>query len=322
MTNFTFESYIPKQDIKVRPTVLVDEIYKLIDIEIEDLSSEDITSKIKLKYINYLYKKIKKLLINYNFWKNVCSYDFCCYQYRNPKKDIDQNIGKICGRRIDKKKSYDSNSNKFFCSEHDRNHRKYHSKKIKIDENSRCYIILKNGSRCKYSCEKTGVCKKHIAAGKNNNHIYNVNINRKIQIIDKYYTNNSSSIKLISFYNEKEQNINKTSKNIIIEIEDNSFEDITSKKHKKYEKSKENIKNSGIKKCIKINENYDGNKILNKFHGKYIEIEYKKCDSKECNIIYSTYCTKHILNRPKKPIINIFKYKNSSPTTPTTFLNK
>jgi hypothetical protein len=73
---------------------------------------------------------------------------------------------------------------------------------------------------------------------------------------------------------------------------------------------------------MKINENYDGNKILNKFHKKYIEIEYKKCDAKDCNIIYSTYCTKDIHNRPKKPIINIFKYKNSSPTTPTTFLNK
>jgi hypothetical protein len=37
--------------LKKYNTVLVDEIFKLIDIEIEDLSSEDITSKIKLKYI-------------------------------------------------------------------------------------------------------------------------------------------------------------------------------------------------------------------------------------------------------------------------------
>jgi hypothetical protein len=58
MTNFVYESYIPKQDIKVRPKALINEIYKLFDKQIEDNSSEDITSKNKLKYI-----KLMKLLL-------------------------------------------------------------------------------------------------------------------------------------------------------------------------------------------------------------------------------------------------------------------
>lgn len=160
MTNFTYKSYIPKQDIKVRPEVLVKEIYKLFNKEIEDKTSEDKTSKIQLNYIKYFYKEIKRLLVNYDFWKNVCSYDFCCYQYSNISTEDDK--GKICGRRINKKDSYDKQSNKFLCSEHDRNHRKYHSKPIqrKVDE-TYCKHINKDGTNCKHISKINRLCIKH-----------------------------------------------------------------------------------------------------------------------------------------------------------------
>lgn len=58
MTNFKFQSYIPKQDIKVRPSAIVKELYNLLDMEIEDNSFEDITSKNNLRYINKLYKNV------------------------------------------------------------------------------------------------------------------------------------------------------------------------------------------------------------------------------------------------------------------------
>jgi hypothetical protein len=195
MTKFIFESYIPKDDIKIRPEALIKQIYNLFEKEIEDFKDEK--SEIILKYINYLYKKIKKRLSNYHFWENVCSYNFCFYQYRNVKDDKD--IGKICGRKIDKKNSYSINSNKYLCSEHDRNHRKYHSKSIKLKQNETyCNHINKNGSNCKYSSKINGLCVKHYK------YTYNISteeIYRKIEKnieFNKIYTNIENEIKTLN----------------------------------------------------------------------------------------------------------------------------
>lgn len=188
MTKYIFKDYIPKDDIKVKPRILVQEIYNLLDKEKNDNSFDDITSKNNLKYINSLYKIMKKLLVNYDFWNRVAAYDFCCYQFRKTK-EVDENgeeiIGKICGRRIDIK--HDKNDRqKYFCSEHNRKHKKLKAKPIKIDNKKRCYVICNNGDRCKYRYLTNGVCEKHLKYGKNNNkiYVYNLNIN-KIRIIEK-----------------------------------------------------------------------------------------------------------------------------------------
>lgn len=63
-----------------------------------------------------------ELLVNYYFWYNVSSYNFCCYQFRVPKNE--DNIGKVCDRRINQIDRYDSKSN-----------RKYYSKPTKNNSN-------------------------------------------------------------------------------------------------------------------------------------------------------------------------------------------
>jgi hypothetical protein len=198
MTKFIFKNYIPKEDIKVRPTALVNEIYKLLDIEIEDNSYEDIISINNLKIIKNLYKKIKILLVNYHFWNNIASYDFCCYQYKYTKENKDEDIGKICGRRIDTK-HHKEDRQKYLCAEHNRNHRKNNAKSINVNNDKRCYIICNNNKRCKYTYESNGICRKHIKKGKNNNNIYicKLDINR-IKIIEK---SNKNYVRL--FYNKE-----------------------------------------------------------------------------------------------------------------------
>lgn len=341
MTNFKFQSYIPKQDIKVRPSAIVKELYNLLDMEIEDNSFEDITSKNNLRYINKLYKKMKELLVNYHFWYNVSSYNFCCYQFRNPKNKND--IGKICGRRINIKNSYDSNSNKFLCSEHDRNHRKNHSKPIKLKENEiLCTHINKDGTNCKYSSKINELCTKHYK------HIYKIDKNEiynKI-IFYKDYTNINSEIKLfnnIDFYNTVDnlknviniddkitflenniqENINQPTMELL-EIAPNNLNNSNSSN--KFAKIKKIIKNCKNLENLNIDSNNDNihskikqlnNKLIkNKENNKstyknYAEIIFKKYEAKgfinckDYNIIYNIYCKEHITDRPK-PLIQKF----------------
>lgn len=61
-------------------------------------------------------------------------HDFCCYQFRNTKenREEDEDIGKICGRKINVK--------------HDKNYRqKFFFRNIigniKTKENKKCYIM-------------------------------------------------------------------------------------------------------------------------------------------------------------------------------------
>jgi hypothetical protein len=299
MTRFKFNTYANKQDIKIRPKALINEIYNLFEDEIENISSfKDETSKIKLKSVNNIYKDIKKLLENYHFWNNICSYNFCCYQYRNPKNK--DNEGKICGRRIDNKKSYDNNSNKYLCSEHDRNHRKYHSQHIKLKENEiQCININKDGSNCKYKSVLNNLCSKH------NYYIYKINkhnIYDKI-VFYKYYTDIKIELDILScididIYKKSNTEIknNKVEKkddlNINNKIENKLYNDVGFK-----------INTENNKKLNKINlkDYYKSGDIKNnimKLINNNNNIEFKKHEVKDYK--------EHILNKPKSnlPILN------------------
>jgi hypothetical protein len=341
MTNFIYPTYIFNRDIKIRPEILIEKIYKLINKEINDISFEDTTSKIQLKYITYLYKEIKQMFGNYHFWKEVCSYNFCSYQIRNPKDEKDK--GKMCGRRIDKKLSYDNKSEKYFCSEHDRNHRKFHSKPIekKVNE-TYCNNINKDGAECKHISKINGLCMKH------HKYIYKIN---KEEILNrilfyKNYTDINLELNLLS-------NI-KIEKCVLQNHEVKKNEDIKKIRRVSYQNS-ENIESTPI---AEINNNINNNtisisdnaSISNSILNAYNRLEelnktitensniftelinsnklsyHKDCESKGCtnskqyNIIYNKYCKHHIHNRPKAVTINFFNQrKSNSPIT--TFTN-
>lgn len=340
MTNFILENYIPKQDIKVIPTALVKEIYKLFDTEIEDISFKDKTSEIRLKYINYLYKKIKKLLVNYHFWNRISSYNFCCYQYSYTKNGKDEDIGKICGRRINIKNSYDNNSNKYLCSEHDRNHRKYHSRPIKINENP-CNHINKDGSNCKYKSILNGLCTKHhkFVYKINKEEIYNkiifykeyTNIELEINILNNIVNNNLEKPEII---HNKNKNDRKGLSIELLEIDSPNLNNSNTSRDKleiPYNFNKNSNKIIDISKNVKNiydKTNILNNKIINtnnildnikNIYKNYTNIESRKCEYKCCtnnkqyNIIYSTYCTEHLINREKSKVPNFFHTHTTTP---------
>lgn len=345
MTKFILENYIPKNDIKIIPKELIKKIENLFDTEIEDLTFEDKTSKIRLNYINYIYKKIKKLIINYHFWNSISSYNFCCYQYRNTKKNEtdDENVGRICGRRIDKKKTYDDDSNKYLCSEHDRNHRKYHSISIKIKENEiGCKHIKKDGSNCRYGSKINGLCLKH------HKYIYKINKKEILNniIFYKYYTNIDDEIKIllnikydiydfgdnIKNENLKKVHVTRTFENNKNEVAGNGF--LKNNKIKKVYENVFDIENedenlSNLKKVTYCTiTNPKNNKILdnlkNNYNNNYFKIKQEKCLHVNCNnnkkyyIQYFSYCDDHIINTEKIRSPSNFFYKHNTTTTTTT----
>lgn len=340
MTNFTLENYIPRQDIKVRPKLLVEKICNLFDTEIEGMSFDDESSKKNIKVINYLYKKVKELLVNYYFWYNVSSYNFCCYQYSYTKDNKNEDIGRICGRRINKKNSYDNNSNMYLCAEHDRNHRKNHSKPIKTQEKENiCNHINKDGSHCKYGSKINGLCTKH------HKYKYKIDIEKVYNKIEFYknYTNIDEEIKLLyNIENDKfllsEQNLKNKKKNIGYENVRFLNKNIKSVNTSAYDKNEgknisnlgevtyctiTNSKNNIYNRLKKLNEkilfNTDIiNNLKDNYDNNYIKIEYRKCEYKNCincksyNIIYNSYCTDHIHNKTTIPLPNFFYTHNNT----------
>jgi hypothetical protein len=338
MTNFIYPTYIFNKDIKIRPEVLIDKIYKLINKEINDLTSEDIASQIKLKYIKSIYKEIKQMFTNYHFWKEVCSYNFCSYQFRNPKDENDK--GKMCGRRIDKKLSYDSQSEKFFCSEHDRNHRKNHSKPIQIKDNEiYCNHINRDGTNCKHISKINGICMKHykLTYKINKEEIYNkiifyksytdiileINLLSNIEIENPFHCGNNKknvdqNIKKVRFrtqcqdFQQFDRNeINNDNSNII-----------------KIAKNKKSLENFNISNSIinvynnleELNINITENeKILEKLKKFNKQAFHRNCEAYNCT--NGKYY--NIINRPIQPITNLFYQRkhNSYNITSTTFTN-
>jgi hypothetical protein len=333
MTNFRWKGFVPEDDIKVRPTSLVNEIYEIIKNHIDNEIKEE-----RIKCLQYLYKELQNKLKNYNFWYKISSYNFCCYQYTDLNE---KNTGRICGRRIDKKSSYGNGSDKYLCSEHDRKHRKYHSKPIKKKENETyCNHINKDGTNCKYSSKINGLCVKHykyiykVDIKEIYNKIDNIKYNiKKINIIDKYNNNGYKNLKLITYNiksdpiwlnNEKFkiaekcnlldfQNVNDVYK---LHLEDNNNRNIKSRSKTPLFNISNNISNI-YNRTIILNEKIEKtSKLLEgikDIYNNYIKIESKKCEANNCsnckdyNIIYNKYCLDHMHNKHNTQLPNFFK---------------
>lgn len=200
MTIYRYKNFIPGDGFKINPKAFTEDIFNFFNNYIENIYFEKKEKEEEdKKVLNKFYKEFKNKIVNYQIWYENATYNHCCYIYTDLNKI---NINRICGRRIDKKSNQD-NINKYFCAEHDRDHRKNKSKKIKINEKKRCNIICNNGKRCKYTYLKNGICEKHIKYGKNNNNVYICKYDIKnLKIIEK---SNKNYGKL--YYN-KEININ------------------------------------------------------------------------------------------------------------------
>lgn len=330
MTNYRFTSYIPSSDIKVRPKVLVDNIYEVIN----KLKNDEINSN-KKDLINFVYKELKKVIEDYNFWYSVSAYRTCTYQFTDLKEN---NITRICGKRID-------SGNLTLCAKHNPNH--IH-KPIKIDINNRCSISKNNGERCKYKIEINNICKKHnrieffrnyYDINKEIDLFYNINIEdinqptiELLEIVGGNLNNSDSSrnnvhnvIDIEKKVNEKvdiDNNINDSNSistnNSTINSNDNSNIIKIIKMKKSLENN--NISNN-ISNCYDIieelnNKITENNNIIENIinnYKSYIKIDHKKCEANNCknykdyNIIYNTYCIEHIHNRPNITRPNFFK---------------
>jgi hypothetical protein len=306
MTKFRSKSFIPKNNMNIRPNSLVNNISTYIENYIDN----QIHEKDKI-ILNLLYKEMKNHISNFSFWESIAAYNFCCYIYTGLD---DKGINKICGRRVDKKNEQD-NINKYYCSEHDRNHRKYYSKPIHVkDIENNCKHINKTGTNCKYSSRIDGLCVKHYK------YIYNIDI---IQIYKK--------IENISEFNKNYGNIEKEME-LLYNIEITEFNTKTKKKNTEIRINKKDLKNkisviqdhgnsnkNSNKKnseCLRYNKNNLENPKIG-YKNENINVEYRKCEVKNCtnckqyNIIYSTYCTDHISNRIKSSTLNYFYMNNN-----------
>lgn len=176
MTIIRLSSYIPKNDVKINVKYMIKLMYDIFDDYINDIVNEK-----DILLINNLYNKFKKNVKNRYFWYRVSSNKFCCYEYtdRNNEK-----LAYICNKRIDIK--YDEkDENRYFCAEHNRNHRRNNAKSIKIDNENRCSAIKKNYEQCKYSAKIDGICTEHYKSKYNVNNIKNVyNIIEEIKVLN------------------------------------------------------------------------------------------------------------------------------------------
>lgn len=192
MTKFRNKSFIPQTDIKIKPETFLKKIINFIDSYIDDTFEEK-----NKKFLSIFLKEFKNFLKNYQLWYESATYNFCCYIYTDR---IDKNINRICGRRIDKKNEQ-NNINMFFCSEHDREHRKKYSKPIQLkDGEIYCKHIKKDGNHCKYASKLDGLCVKHYK------YVYNIEIK---EIYDKIKKINYKT--KIEIYTDKckDENIDK-----------------------------------------------------------------------------------------------------------------
>ena len=176
MTIYRSSEFIPGNDIKIKTKYMVKEMYNIFDNYIDDLVDDK-----QKTLVNNLYKIFKKNIRNRYFWYKISSNKFCCYEYTGLNE---YNLARICNRRIDTK--HDENDpDKYFCAEHNRNHRKNKSKSIKINEENRCSIIKKDGKQCKYNSRINSICCKHYKWKYNIDNIHNVyNIIEEINILN------------------------------------------------------------------------------------------------------------------------------------------
>lgn len=218
MTVTRLKEYIPKNNIKINPTKMIEIMYNIFI----DFMKNQIDEKSNI-IINLLYKEFKEKVKNNFFWYSICSDDICCYEYTDKNED---NLGIICGKKINIK--YDKNDpNRYLCAEHNRSHRKTNSKTIQIKENEvYCKYIKSNGIHCKYSSKIEGYCSEHYRSK------YSLTIKEVHDIINrkKYKTYIEDYIENTIIEIDKEfnkeiklfSNIDIDSNNIVLEIENSS----------------------------------------------------------------------------------------------------
>lgn len=199
MTNFRYQSFIPKEDYKIRPRLLVKYLYDIIEKNINNEIYEN-----NKNIINIIYKEME----NINFSYNVLSYKFCMYQYSD--RNNNNNITRIYSKKID-------SEHITLCAKHNYNHISKSIKINEINECNRCPIIKKNGEQCKYEFSIEGICVKHYKFKnniKNVKEIYNFSNIEFDYILDlkikesKKETNISNDSKINKFLKYKKNNKN------------------------------------------------------------------------------------------------------------------
>lgn len=338
---YTPNTFVPENDITIKPKNIIKIINNLLDYEIDYYSNND-------NYIRLL-KIVKKSMINrfkekYTWKTDVLSHNVCDHIYGEHSKKFKQ----ICGSRIDIKPEGKS----FKCAKHIG--KSYKPKDRNIDEKSRCIGIKKNGNPCKMEGKHNRYCIYHY----NQYKIDKLEKDIKDLEIEKIHENVRNIVKS-SFNTSSLYNIIENIKNINISEDKNkqSIELLEFAPHKlnnsntsnKFAKIKKIIKNNEILenfnktdivnnlkiKLDKLNNKIDKNiEIIDKLDKNYKNnciIEYKQCEQENCTncknyyIVYNSYCSEHILNRKKNTINFFYKNKTTPPlpppqhnTTPTT----
>lgn len=215
MTVTRLKEYIPKNNIKINPSKMIEIMYNIF-IDFIENQTDDKSNII----INLLYKEFKTKVRNNFFWYSICSDDICCYEYTDKKED---NLGIICGKKINIKYNK-KDPNRYLCAEHNRSHRKTNSKSIQIKVNEvYCKHIKSNGDHCKYSSKLEGYCSEHYRTkyGLSIKEVHD-RINRKKYktYIEDYIEN--TNIEVDKAFNKEIKlfsNIDIYSNNIVLEIE-------------------------------------------------------------------------------------------------------
>lgn len=298
MTIIRLSSYIPKNDIKIKTKYMMEKMYDIFNIYINDLVDDN-----QKRVISNFYKLFKENVEKRNFWYEISSNKFCCYEYtdRNNK-----NIARTCEKRINLK--YDENDpNRIYCAEHNREHRRNKYKIIKNNIKNGCNIICKDGNKCKYNAKINGVCVDHYKK------IHNIN---NVKVIHNIIEELNNEINILGNIEIKQTNcckfkkIMKNSKKYIYNKVNNIIPIVEKINIKKKDELIEN--NINHKLC---NQQFIKDEEINKTNKKIkiLKID-NKCKNYECNniksinIVERIYCKDHeqknFNNYIKKQIYN------------------
>lgn len=175
MTSIISFYNVPKNDITIRPIIMINEINKIFTKIKDDFEYKN------EKYMKVLHTIIGELRYNINkqyFWYLISSEKICSHTFTTNSKKF----GMMCGKRID----ITCKKDKYKCSEHvNKNHI---PKKRNKDGKVLCKNLNKHKKPCELEGKYEGYCKYHYKPD-NNTNIKEV-IKKNIETMDKINNTN------------------------------------------------------------------------------------------------------------------------------------
>lgn len=319
------------ESLAIMPDQILKKFDRYFQKKFEDLDCDQ--DQLRRKYNLYCFGNIKKDLLamikSKNFWINSLDLKHCDHVYKNGSKK-----GTFCNRSIDisyeKHRTKDNGSYK--CYKHVSKTVYKSTKRKDISRDLFCISLNNKNKLCNNFKLYGNYCNCHYSRSKeymdnikNNEHYYlyydfnkelnylfNINIfDEEKKILEKELSlkkeDQRPTMELLEFAPPKLNNSDSSG----------NIKDLSLNKEIKDDDVVGNNNNNKYEKISHISNNLNKNNLKHNYKDNYVKIEYKKCEQKECtnckdyNIVYTSYCSEHIYNRPK-PKIDVYYYLDNN----------